>query len=227
MVRQRELGSMQQLSQDRDQDLAPIGRSRTQGDGAYISNAYDRTSRSTGRRGSRYTEDDQYYNRRSRRRDSAPDYGDVDQSRRSRRRKEREPQDDDQKQQQQQQSQQERRRQQQAPPHPDHDEGGERRLFDKGADGFITAAAGAAMGAITARHFAGPKEFSPEEQTSKGKFAKNWKMIAGAVAGAAAFNMGEQAIKTYFEEQSEHMEDIQTGGEFLGEMVGGFAPDVL
>jgi hypothetical protein len=226
-IRQREMESMLQSTKDQDQDFSPVKRSRTQGDEVYPGNAYDRTSRSMSRP-SQNDENDGYDNQRSRRRrDSAPDYGDVGRSRRSRRRRERDTQDDNQNQQQQQQSQQERRRQQQAPPHPDHDESGERRLFDKGSDGLITAAAGAAMGAITARHFAGPKDFSRAEQTPKGRYARNWKMIAGAVAGAAAFNMGEQAFKTYFEEQAEHMEDMQTGGEFVGEMIGAAAPDVL
>lgn len=92
---------------------------------------------------------------------------------------------------------------------------------------MIAAAAGAALGAITTRHFAAPRDFTSANNNPKARQAKNWKMLAGAVAGAAAFNMGEQAISTYFEEKAEHMEDMQSGGEFLGEMMAGFGPDIL
>lgn len=175
----------------------------------------------------RYADDDSYNYRRSRRRDSAPGWDDDGVGRRSRRRRGRdaEPNDQQQQRQQLQKAQNQQQRQQEGESQETEGEGTERNsLFDRGSDGFITAAAGAALGAITARHFAHPKDFSAAENTRQGQLKKNWKMIAGAVAGAAAFNMGEQAIKTYFEEQAEH---ISEGGEFVGEMIGGFAPDIL
>jgi hypothetical protein len=131
------------------------------------------------------------------------------------------------------QQNQQRRQQQQNQNEPqesgqDRDEGSFfDRKFDRGSDGIITAAAGAALGAITARHFAGPKEFSNEAETRQGKRSKNWKVVGGAVLGAAAFNLAENKFKNYFEEQEERAEDAQTGMELVGEMVGGFGPDVM
>lgn len=243
-VRQRELQSLQQPRSS--QELARVGRSKTQDDDLYEDDAFDRASRSTARR--KQYPDDGYYDRRSRRRDSAPDYGDVDDSRRRRRRRDYDSQDDNQNRQQQtqqqyqqqqyrqppyqkqQQTQQQRPKDNQAPAQPNDDaddEDGERQYFDRSSDGLISAAAGAALGAITTRHFASPKDFSAANNTPRGRQAKNWKMLAGAVAGAAAFNMGEQAIKTYFEDQVENVEDMQSGGELLGEMMAAVGPDIL
>lgn len=52
-------------------------------------------------------------------------------------------------------------------------------------------------------------------------------MIGGAVVGAAAFNIAENQITNYFEEQAERKEDMQTGGEFMGEMMAAAGPDIL
>ncbi|KAL1582794.1 hypothetical protein WHR41_08327 [Cladosporium halotolerans] len=62
------------------------------------------------------------------------------------------------------------------------------RNFDNSYDGIIAGAAGAALGAMTARHFGGEKN-------------RNWKVLGGAVAGAAATNAAENWYRTNSEER--------------------------
>ena len=72
------------------------------------------------------------------------------------------------------------------------------RNFDSSYDGLIAAAAGAAIGAMTARRFGGYDHYSDE-----GRSKHKWKTIAGGVAGAAAFNLVENQYRTYTEERAE------------------------
>lgn len=99
------------------------------------------------------------------------------------------------------------------------------RHFDKGVDGWISAAAGAALGAITARHFAGGNEFKKQEQQPQNRIRRNWKTIAGAAVGALAANAAESHFTDYFED--ENQEHAATGIEGAGEAIGAFAPDIL
>jgi hypothetical protein len=221
-----------------DQDMAMVRRTRTQDDQLYENDAERRASRRTGRR-DRYKDDSEYDYRRSRRRGSAPDSGGGERAGGRSRRSERESQANNQqvapyqqkqqKQQQQQQPQQQQRDQKESQENGQGQDEGSffQRKFDRGSDGIITAAAGAALGAITARHFGGPKEFSDEAETRQGKLSKNWKTIGGAVLGAAALNLAENKLKNCFEEQEKRNEDMETGMEFLQEMVAGFGPDVM
>ncbi|KAK1076175.1 hypothetical protein LTR48_009148, partial [Friedmanniomyces endolithicus] len=62
------------------------------------------------------------------------------------------------------------------------------RNFDSSYDGLIAAAAGAALGAITARNL-DKDQF--EDASVEGKRTKILKMVGGAVAGAAVLNVGE------------------------------------
>ena len=230
----------------RDQDIDVIGRRRTQEE----SDADSRSSRRTSRR-DRYADDDKYDHddRRSRRRQSAPDYdygGGERSGRRSgrndrERERDRGSRDDNQQvarsQQQRgqrgQQQQQQQRNQSQSQQNESQEDNQEPekgffgRNFDRGSDGIITAAAGAALGAITARHFFGPKEFSKEADTQRARTSKHWKMVGGAVLGAAAFNAAETKFHNYFEEQEERHEDAAMGMETAGEMIGAMGPDVL
>jgi hypothetical protein len=213
-----------------DQDMAVVRRTRTQDDQLYENDADRRASRRTGRR-DRYKDDSEYDYRRSRRRESAPDSGGGERAGGRSRRSERESQANNQQVAPYQQKQQQQQQRDQNEPQENgqgQDEGGFfQRKFDRGSDGIITAAAGAALGAITARHFGGPKEFSDEAETRQGKLSKNWKMIGGAVLGAAALNLAENKLKNSFEEQEKRNEDMETGMEFLQEMVAGFGPDVM
>jgi hypothetical protein len=219
----------------RDQDIAVIGRRRTQEE----SDADGRSSRHTSRR-DRYADDGEYDYRRSRRRKSAPgyDYGGGERSGRRSGRSDRDrgSRDDNQQvtQYQQQRGQQQNQQQQQQRGENGSQENDQEpepgffgRHFDRGSDGVITAVAGAALGAITARHFSGPKEFSKEESTQRGKNSKHWKMVGGAVLGAAAFNAGQNWFQNYFEEQEERNEDAEMGLETAGELIGAVGPDVL
>ena len=238
-VRRGERASMDQPL--RDQDIAVIGRRRTQEE----SDAGSRDSRRTSRR-DRYADDrgNDYGSdySRSRRRKSAPgyDYGGGERSGRRAGRSDRDrdgSQANDQQvaqyQQQRGQQQQQQRDQNQSKQNDSQENTQEKepdpgflgRRFDHTPDGMITAVAGAALGAITARHFFGPKEFSKEESTQRGKTSKHWKMIGGAVLGAAAFNAGQQKFTTYFEE--DHGEDAEMGLETAGELIGAMAPDVM
>ncbi|KAM0719398.1 hypothetical protein Q7P37_005303 [Cladosporium fusiforme] len=66
------------------------------------------------------------------------------------------------------------------------------RNFDSSYDGIIAGVAGAAIGAMTARHFA------------KGEENRTWKVLGGAVAGAAATNVAENYYRLYTEEKHEN-----------------------
>ena len=82
------------------------------------------------------------------------------------------------------------------------------RHFDSSYDGLLTAAAGAAIGAMTARRFA-HKEGDEEKH-------KNMKTLGGAVAGAGLFNMVENHYRVFTEEKTERKEEAweeKWGGE--------------
>ncbi|KAF2767629.1 hypothetical protein EJ03DRAFT_337480 [Teratosphaeria nubilosa] len=64
------------------------------------------------------------------------------------------------------------------------------RTFDSSYDGLIAAGAGAAIGIITARSFAGQENH-------------RWKTLGSAVLGAAAFNAIENRYRIYTEEKME------------------------
>lgn len=68
------------------------------------------------------------------------------------------------------------------------------RNFDPSYDGILAAAAGAALGAMTARRFGG-------EMNSK------LKMLGGGLAGAMAFNASENQYKIFLEEKTGKKED--------------------
>lgn len=70
------------------------------------------------------------------------------------------------------------------------------RHFDSSYDGLLAAAAGAAIGAITARRFAGEEK-------------RGWKTVGGAVAGAAAVNLAENHWRIYTEEKEEKKEKLE------------------
>ncbi|TKA22063.1 hypothetical protein B0A50_08443 [Salinomyces thailandicus] len=82
------------------------------------------------------------------------------------------------------------------------------KTFDSSYDGIIAGVAGAAIGALTARHFA-------EEDKHK-----KWKTLGAAVAGGAAANAAENRYRMYTEERErkgqDHME-AREPMEFLGE----------
>lgn len=67
------------------------------------------------------------------------------------------------------------------------------RHFDSSYDGLIAAAAGAAIGGITARSFAGAEN-------------KKWKIAGGALVGAAGLNAAENHFRLYTEEKEEKRE---------------------
>lgn len=67
------------------------------------------------------------------------------------------------------------------------------RNFDSSYDGIIAGVAGAALGAMTARDFGGQKN-------------KKWKMVGGAIAGAAATNAADNWYRLYVEEKQERKE---------------------
>lgn len=73
------------------------------------------------------------------------------------------------------------------------------RNFDSSYDGLLTAAAGAAIGAMTARRFA--------HKEGDEKMSRNWKTIGGAVVGAAAFNAAENRYRVYTEEKYERKKE--------------------
>ena len=64
------------------------------------------------------------------------------------------------------------------------------RNFDSSYDGIIASAAGAALGAITARRFGGDER-------------KGLKMLGGAAVGAIGFNAAENWFRIYTEEREE------------------------
>jgi len=101
------------------------------------------------------------------------------------------------------------------------------RNFDSSYDGLIAAAAGAALGAITARNL-DKDQF--EDASVEGKRTKILKMVGGAVAGAAVLNVGENWYRVYTEEKEERKEEkekegtrrerengFKSNGEMLGE----------
>lgn len=207
-------------SDSQSRALVPVGKSRTQ-DAQPGRNASD--SQSSGRR-SQYAEDRVYDDRRRRRRESTPGYGDGERDSRSRVSREQDLRGSNQEQQ--------RQRQRKSEPQDTSEASQERRVFDHTSDGIISAAAGAALGAITARYFASKRSFAAEAEEgrtpARDKVARNWTTIGGAVLGAAAVNMAEAQIQNYFlEEKREQMEHMQTGGELAGEMVAAVGPDVL
>lgn len=69
------------------------------------------------------------------------------------------------------------------------------RNFDSSYDGILAAAAGAALGAITVKHFGN------DYNSNRG-----WKTVGGAVAGAVAFNAGENWYRVFTEEKEERKE---------------------
>ncbi|KAK5171983.1 uncharacterized protein LTR77_003620 [Saxophila tyrrhenica] len=69
------------------------------------------------------------------------------------------------------------------------------RNFDSSYDGLFAAAAGAAIGAMTARRFA--------HTEGDEKNMKNVKTVGGLVAGAAAFNAAENRYRLFTEEKQE------------------------
>ncbi|KAK5691437.1 hypothetical protein LTR97_011430 [Elasticomyces elasticus] len=75
------------------------------------------------------------------------------------------------------------------------------RTFDSSYDGLIAAAAGAALGAITARSF---DKHQGDGTDSKQK--KVLRLVGGALAGAAVLNAGENAYRIYTEEEEEKKE---------------------
>ncbi|KAK4548228.1 hypothetical protein LTR36_010098 [Oleoguttula mirabilis] len=68
------------------------------------------------------------------------------------------------------------------------------RNFDSSYDGLIAGAAGAAIGAITARRFGGTEK-------------RGLKIIGGAVAGAAVINSAENWFRVFTEEKEERKEE--------------------
>jgi hypothetical protein len=68
------------------------------------------------------------------------------------------------------------------------------RHFDSSYDGLIAGAAGAAIGAMTARRFGGDEK-------------KGLKALGGAVLGAVAFNAVENRYRVYTEEREERREE--------------------
>lgn len=100
-----------------------------------------------------------------------------------------------------------RRARSEAPANDDDDDGGRlwysmknrkdgnwlEKSFDSSYDGLLAAAAGAAIGAVTAKHFAGEEN-------------RKWKTLGSAVAGAAAFNGLENQYRVYTEVKQEKRE---------------------
>ncbi|KAK3112160.1 hypothetical protein LTR53_011842 [Teratosphaeriaceae sp. CCFEE 6253] len=76
------------------------------------------------------------------------------------------------------------------------------RNFDSSYDGLIAAAAGAALGAITARSI---DKHQGDGQDSRQK--KVLKLVGGAAAGAAVMNAGENWYRIYTEEKEERAEE--------------------
>lgn len=100
-------------------------------------------------------------------------------------------------------------------------------IFDYSPDGFIAAAAGAAIGAISGQCLSSRQGgISPADESRQAQQSAKWKVLGGAVLGAAAFNAAENQIDIYFEE-TEEKEDVREGCEFVGELVGAAGPDVM
>ena len=79
------------------------------------------------------------------------------------------------------------------------------KYFDSSYDGIFAAAAGAAIGAMGVRRMTLKHGVSEEESRAHENQVKNrWKTAAGAVAGAAAFNAGENWFRVYTEAKAEH-----------------------
>jgi hypothetical protein len=72
------------------------------------------------------------------------------------------------------------------------------RDFDTSFDGVIAAAAGAGIGALTARRFGGrDNPYKPQKKSPP------WKTVGGAVVGAAAFNAAENWLRVYVDDRVE------------------------
>ncbi|RMY72565.1 hypothetical protein D0864_10398 [Hortaea werneckii] len=82
------------------------------------------------------------------------------------------------------------------------------KTFDSSYDGLLAGAAGAAIGALTARHFA-------EDNKNR-----KWKTLGAAVAGGAAFNAAENRYRVYTEDrQSKGKDYYEAAGpmDFVGQ----------
>jgi len=145
---------------------------------------------------------DDVYDRRPARRRSYDDYSDSDSSRESRRRRRHRPRDGD-------SSSKNSVRNNPARIQNEEDEGrcwySEKarsdanfleKNFDSSYDGIIAAAAGAAIGVVTARHYGGEKN-------------KAARTLGAAAAGAAVFNAGENWFRVFTEERQEKKEAKQ------------------
>ena len=72
------------------------------------------------------------------------------------------------------------------------------RDFDTSFDGVIAAAAGAGIGALTARRVGSrDNPYKPREKP------RPWKTVGGAVVGAAAFNAAENWLRGYVDDKVE------------------------
>ena len=72
------------------------------------------------------------------------------------------------------------------------------RDFDTSFDGVIAAAAGAGIGALTARRFGSRDDrYKPQDKSPP------WKTVGGAVVGAAAFNAAENRLRGYVDDKVE------------------------
>lgn len=82
------------------------------------------------------------------------------------------------------------------------------RTFDVSLEGLITAVAGGALGAITARHFTSANNRDARRPgRSKGSTLK---VVGGALAGAAALNAGEKQWQNWrMENEEEKQEKLQ------------------
>lgn len=104
------------------------------------------------------------------------------------------------------------------------------RTFDSSYDGLFAAAAGAAIGAMTARHFRekipgcsnlenphGKSSLDPKEEKMKKRLA----LVGGAVVGAAGFNAAENRFRVFTEDRVERGKDdmeIAPAMELAGEV---------
>jgi len=88
--------------------------------------------------------------------------------------------------------------------------------FDSSPDGLLAAAAGAAIGAMGVNRLG--LGYSATEEDSRAQTKKQrWKTIAGAVVGAAAFNVGEAYLRVKMEKDEDKKENLMTGIEAICE----------